>query len=53
MQSGKAIVSAEISAVLIKADGSKVDLGTLAYWHRNPLKRLLFALKKLAIKRSV
>jgi hypothetical protein len=28
-----------ISAVVIRADGSRVDLGTVAYWHRNPLKR--------------
>lgn len=31
---------ASISAVIIRADGTRVDLGTVSYWHRNPLKRL-------------
>lgn len=30
---------ASITAVVTRADGSVEDLGTIAYWHRNPLKR--------------
>lgn len=29
----------EIEAVVIRADGTREDLGTVAYWHRNPLRR--------------
>lgn len=31
--------SVQISAVKIRADGSVVDLGTIAQWHRNPFIR--------------
>jgi hypothetical protein len=40
------VKSAEIQAVIIRVDGSRVNLGTIAYYHRNPLKRLAFWLKK-------
>lgn len=40
------IKSAEIRAVVIRADGSAVDLGAIAYYHKNPLKRLAFWLGK-------
>ncbi|MDR3473320.1 MAG: hypothetical protein P4M09_16800 [Devosia sp.] len=30
---------AEISAVITRADGRIEDLGTISYWHRNPLRR--------------
>lgn len=36
----------EISAVITRADGTVVDLGTIQYWHKNPLKRLLWRIKK-------
>jgi hypothetical protein len=29
-----------ITAVITRADGRVEDLGTIAYWHRNPLRRL-------------
>lgn len=29
-----------IDAVVIRADGTREDLGTVTYWHRNPLRRL-------------
>ena len=35
-----------IDAVVIRADGSREDFGTVSYWHRNPLKRWMFALKQ-------
>lgn len=31
---------ASIDAVVIRADGTREELGTVAYWHRNPLRRL-------------
>lgn len=36
-----------IHAVIHRADGSTEVLGIVAYWHKNPLKRLAFRLKKL------
>jgi hypothetical protein len=29
-----------VEARVIRADGTVQELGTVAYWHRNPLKRL-------------
>jgi len=40
------VKSAEIQAVIIRVDGSRRDLGTIAYYHKNPLKRFAFWLKK-------
>jgi hypothetical protein len=28
-----------LSAIITRADGTVEDLGTIAYWHRNPIKR--------------
>lgn len=33
------IKEASIEAVIIKADGTRVNLGVIAYHHQNPLKR--------------
>jgi hypothetical protein len=38
---------AEIEAVVIRADGTVERLGTVAYFHRNPVRRLLWRLRKL------
>jgi hypothetical protein len=38
---------ASISAVITRADGSVEDLGTLTYWHRNPLRRLAWRAAQL------
>lgn len=35
-----------LDAVIIRADGSREDLGTIAYWNRNPLLRLLYRIKR-------
>lgn len=40
------VKSVELSAVVIRADGTVEDQGTLAYWHRNPLKRLAAKLRR-------
>lgn len=36
----------QLSAVIIKADGTVVELGVIDYWHRNPIKRLIWRIKK-------
>jgi hypothetical protein len=38
--------SAELSMVVIRADGSKEDLGVVAYYHKNPLKTAIFKIKQ-------
>jgi hypothetical protein len=39
-QTARQVVSQELQAVIIRADGRREQLGTIAYWHRNPLRRL-------------
>lgn len=39
-------VEASIEAVIIRADGTRVPLGVVSYWHKDPVKRALYALKK-------
>lgn len=36
----------ELSARIVRADGTIEDLGTIQYWHKNPIKRLLWRIKK-------
>lgn len=36
----------EISAIVTRADGTIEDLGTIQYWHKNPLKRIIWRIKK-------
>lgn len=43
IETNTASVEASISAVVIRADGTREDLGTISYWHRNPLRRLAWA----------
>jgi len=33
---------ASIAAVVIRADGTREDLGVISYWNRNPLRRLIW-----------
>lgn len=35
-----------IEAVVIRADGTREDLGRVSYWNRNPLKRAVNRLKE-------
>jgi hypothetical protein len=39
---------ATIEAVIIRADGTRVPLGVVSYWHRNPLKRWAWKVKQWA-----
>ncbi|CAA2139567.1 hypothetical protein [Hyphomicrobium sp. ghe19] len=41
------VKEAQIQAVVIRADGSREDLGTISYFHKNPLRRWLWRLKEL------
>jgi hypothetical protein len=43
---------ATIEAVIIRADGTRVPLGVVSYWHKNPLKRWAWRLER-AVKRFV
>jgi len=36
----------ELSAIITRADGTIEDLGTIQYWHKNPLKRIIWRIKK-------
>ena len=47
-QIGRSVVEASIAAVVIRKDGTREDLGVVSYWHRNPLKRLKWALAQRA-----
>ena len=35
-----------ISAVITRADGTVENLGVIAYWHRNPVMRMLYKIRK-------
>ena len=36
-----------LSATVIRADGTVVELGVIDYWHKNPIKRFIWRIKKL------
>ena len=38
---------AQIQAVVIRADGRRENLGTISYYHKNPLKRWFWRLKEM------
>lgn len=40
------VESIEIEAVVIRANGTREDLGTIVAWHKNPLRRLVWRLTK-------
>lgn len=42
--------SAELRIVVHRADGRVEDLGTVAYWHKNPLKRWAWKIKHFLAK---
>lgn len=46
MQVAQGVKSAELSIVVTRADGSVEDLGVVAYWHKNPLRRWAYRLRK-------
>lgn len=38
------ITEMSVEAVVIRADGRREPLGTIAYWHESPVRRLLWRL---------
>ena len=36
----------QLVATIIKADGTTVDLGVIDYYHKNPIKMLIWRFKK-------
>jgi hypothetical protein len=44
-QVAEGVTSAQVSAVIIRANGTREDLGVISYWHKNPFRRLLWRLK--------
>lgn len=41
---------AKIEAVVIRANGTRQNLGTIAYYHRNPLRRLAWRVRQAVRK---
>jgi hypothetical protein len=37
---------AQITAVITRADGTVEHLGVVSYWHKNPIKRIFWSIKK-------
>lgn len=46
MQAEAGVKAASVEATIIRADGTVEHLGRVAYYHRNPLRRLLWRLSK-------
>jgi hypothetical protein len=36
----------QVTAVITRADGTVEHLGVVSYWHKNPLKRIFWSIKK-------
>lgn len=45
MQVAANVQEASISAVVIRADGTIENLGVVSYYHKNPLRRLLWRVR--------
>ncbi len=45
-QKAESIVEATIEAVVIRANGNVENLGQVSYWHKNPLRRWLWRMKR-------
>jgi hypothetical protein len=39
-----------MEAVKIRKDGTRINLGELAYWHVNPFKRLAWRIRQFKIR---
>lgn len=37
----------QLIATVTRADGTVEELGVIDYWHKNPIKRFIWKLKKL------
>lgn len=45
MNISRPIREAQIEITVIRADGTREELGTVSYWHKNPLRRLFWRFK--------
>ena len=36
----------QLVATITRADGTVEELGTIDYWHKNPIKRIIWRIKK-------
>lgn len=36
----------QLVATIRRADGTIVELGVIDYWHKNPIKRIIWRIKK-------
>jgi hypothetical protein len=36
----------QLVATIVRADGTVEELGTIDYWHKNPIKRIIWRIKK-------
>lgn len=52
MHSKLPLKEASIRAVVRRADGTLEDLGVVSYWHRNPLRRWAWRLRRWLAQRS-
>lgn len=41
-----AVKEATIEIVVLRANGDREELGIVSYWHKNPLRRWAFALRR-------
>jgi hypothetical protein len=39
------VKSVELEVTIVRADGTVEELGSVAYWHKNPLRRLFHRLR--------
>lgn len=46
MPDARAAQSVTVEAVVIRADGTREDLGRVAYWHRNWFRRVLWRISR-------
>lgn len=45
MKTSLGVESAQFEIVVIRADGTREDLGVVSYYHRNPLRRLVWRIR--------
>jgi hypothetical protein len=44
---GQQFKSVEIVAEKVLADGTRIPLGVIGYWHQNPIMRVLYRLRRM------
>jgi hypothetical protein len=49
MRVSEGVKSSQICATIIRADGTREELGCISYYHKNPFKRWWWAAKKWVV----